>query len=236
MQEKFDAELKELKPFPISDEELLDRYEKVFTAACVDVMDMEFDLHHQVLPTYLHPIKDGQKVAGFAFPIKGVSSPIAEEQDEYNLRMAKFIGSFPKDFITVWDVSGDDNLAQYGEMMSYSTMSQGCRAAIVDGGVRDVDRIIDMGFKVWAKVRTPRSMWHRHRIIAWAVPIQIQDVLINYGDVVFADMDGIVVIPREIAYEVLLRIEERQKTELGWRGILASGLTPVQAFEQGVEF
>lgn len=236
MQEIFDAELKVLEPFPIPDEELLDRYEKVFTAACVDVMDMEYDLHNQVLPTYLRPIQEGQKVAGFAFPIKGVGSPIAEDQSQYNLRMAKFIGSFPKNFVTVWDVSGDDNLAQYGEMMSYTTMAQGCRAAIVDGGVRDVDRIIDMGFKVWAKVRTPRSMWHRHRVIAWAVPIKIQDVLINYGDVVFADMDGIVIVPREIAYEVLLRIEQRQKTELGWRDILASGLTPVQAFERGVEF
>ena len=77
MQEIFDAELKVLEPFPIPDEELLDRYEKVFTAACVDVMDMEYDLHNQVLPTYLRPIQEGQKVAGFAFPIKGVGSPIA---------------------------------------------------------------------------------------------------------------------------------------------------------------
>ncbi len=236
MQEIFDAPLKELKPFPIPDEELLERFENAFTAVCVDVMDMVYDLHNQVLPTYLRPIKEGQKVAGFAFPIKGVGSPIAEAEDQYNLRMAKFIGSFPKDFITVWDVSGDDNLAQYGEMMSYSTMSQGCRAAIVDGGVRDVDRIIDMGFKVWAKVRTPRSMWHRHRIIAWAVPIKIQDVLINYGDVVYGDMDGVIVIPREIAYDVLLEVERRKNEELSWRDILASGLTPVQAFEKGVKF
>lgn len=236
MQEYLDVKPEALEPFPVPDEELLERYEKIFTAVCVDVLDAVYDLPNQVLPAYLKPLQDGYKVAGFAFPIKGVASPIREDMKAYNLRMARFIASFPRNAITVWDTSGDDNLAQYGEMMSYCSMAQGCRAAIVDGGVRDVDRIIDMGFKVWSKIRTPVSMLKRHRVIGYQYPIRIGNVLISYGDVVFADMDGIVVIPRGIAYDLLLETERRQKTELSWRQILALGISPVEAFEKGVEF
>jgi regulator of RNase E activity RraA len=236
MHEILDLDVPELKPFPVPEDEVLDRFEKLFTAVCFDVLDMVYDKPNCILPPYLTPLEPGYKVAGIAFTIKGVHVPIAEEESVAMARMARFIESYHKNSFAVWDTSADYSLAHYGEMMSFSSMSQGCKAAAVDGGVRDVDRIIEMGFKVWAKVRSPRSMRRRHRIIAWQIPIQVGDVHVYPGDVVFGDMDGIVVIPRNLAYDVLLEAEKRRKEEKSWRQILATGISPVDALRQGVKF
>ena len=236
MYEKLDAELPELKPFPVSEEELLQRYENLFTAVCYDVLDQVYNKPKCVLPSDLIPLEPGYKVAGIAFTIKGVHSPVAVDQAEEMQIRAKFIASYPKNSFAVWDTSMDFSLAHYGEMMAFSSMSQGCKAAAVYGGVRDVDRIIDMGFKVWSKVRSPRSMRHRHRIISYQIPIIVGDVTVYPGDVVYGDMDGIVVIPRDLAYDVLMEAEKRKKEELSWREILATGIHPVDALKQGVKF
>ena len=64
-------------------------------------------------------------------------------------------------------------------------------------------------------------------------PTKIGDVVVNPGDIVFADMDGILTVPRKLAYEVLQKSEEKQKTELGWREIIASGVKPSEYVEKG---
>jgi regulator of RNase E activity RraA len=237
MHEVLDIDVPSLKSFPVPDDELLARFEKLFTAVCCDVLDQLYDKSNCVLPPELTPLEPGYKVAGIAFTIKGVHSPVREaDEAQIMKRRAEFIASYHKNSFAIWDCSGDDSLAQYGEMMSFSSMSQGCKAAAIMGGVRDVDRVIDMGFKVWSLVRSPRSMRGRHRIIAWQIPITVGDVKVYPGDVVFADMDGIIVIPRDLAWDVLIEAERRKNEELSWRQILATGISPVDALKQGVKF
>ncbi len=138
--------------------------------------------------------------------------------------------------IVVWDTCRDEGTAHYGEMMTAASTMQGCVGAIVNGGVRDVDRIIETGFKVWSRYRTPASMADRFHITGWQQPIMIGRTEVVPGDMVFADMDGIVVVPREIAYDVLIKAEEQNRTERGWRDIIASGLPPAEVVRRGGQF
>jgi regulator of RNase E activity RraA len=121
-------------------------------------------------------------------------------------------------------------------MMTAASMMQGCIGAVVDGGIRDVDRIKETGFKVWSRYRTPRSMAHRFRITDWEIPIKIGETEVSPGDLVFGDMDGVVVVPREIAHDVLIKAEGQNKTERGWREIIASGLSPEDVVRKGGKF
>jgi len=224
------------EPFPVPEEELLNRYEKAFTAAVCDVLLGEYKMADRILPLNIKPLAPGSKAAGTAFTVKGYPSHISEKKSDPNARRAKMFEEIEKDTIVVWDTSGDNDNAQYGEMMSAATMMRGCRGGIVDGGARDTDRIIEMGFKVWCRYTTPASMAARHEILDWQIPVKIGKVEINPGDVIFADNDGIVCVPRGIAYDVLLKIEKIAATEKGWREIIASGLTPSEVVRRGGKF
>jgi regulator of RNase E activity RraA len=189
-----------------------------------------------VLPANIRPLVPGSKAAGIAFTVKGYPSHVSERKADPNARRARMFEEIGNNTIVVWDTSGDNDNAQYGEMMSAATMMRGSRGGVVDGGARDTDRIIEMGFKVWCRYTTPASMAARHEILDWQIPIKIGKVEINPGDVIFADNDGIIVIPRKLAYDVLVRIEEIASTERGWRDIIASGLTPSEVVRKGGKF
>ena len=224
------------EPFPISDDELLSRYEKAFTAAVCDVLQRDYHINNMVLPCNVKPLVPGSRTVGFAFTVKGYPSHISERKTDPNARRAKMFEEIERNTVVVWDTSGDNDNAQYGEMMSAATMMRGCRGGIVDGGARDTDRIIEMGFKVWCRYTTPQSMAAHHEILGWQIPIKIGKAEINPGDVIFADNDGIINIPRRLAYDVLIKIEEIAATEKGWREIIASGLSPSEVIRRGGKF
>ena len=216
-------------------EEMLRRYEAIYTAAVIDKLHGEYAKIHQALPSNLLPLVDGMKTAGFAFTITGMPSHLSEPEDEHE-RRATMIGALYPGSIVVWDTSNDEGTAHYGEMMTAASMMRGCVGAIVDGGVRDVDRVLETGFKIWSRYRTPASMANRFRITDWQIPIKMGATEVCPGDLVFADMDGIVIVPRAIAFEVLVKAEQQNSTERGWRDIIASGLSPSEVVRKGGKF
>lgn len=229
---------KELAALPISEKEMCARYEKVFTAVCSDILDGYPQYGNQILPYYLRPLQSTYKCAGIAFTIKSISCCVPESREDYYERTVSIFEQFTSNSIAVWDTGVDLGAptSHYGEMMSTASKLCGCKGAVVDGGVRDIDRIIDLDFKVWARYTTPQGAEQRSRIISWQNDIKIADVVIHPGDVVFADMDGIIVIPREVAYEVLLEAERRQEEEHGWKQMLTSGMGPREFLRAGGSF
>lgn len=190
--------------FPVPVAELCERFEALFTAAVNDVL-RERNLTHQTLPNNILPLRDGMKVAGPIFTIKGAKSLLVRDEMKERARMLE---SIPRDHVVVWDTSDDDESAQWGEVMTMASKRRGCRGAIVDGGVRDTDRVLSQDFPVFVKYRSSNGMLGRFRITDWEIPVRIGEVDIFPGDVVFGDIDGALIIPRAIAYEVLLRAEE----------------------------
>lgn len=129
-----------LTPLEIPTKELLDRYEKIYTAIAGDVMRSKYGLHDTCLPWTLRPLVDGSKAAGLAFTVKGMPWHKPRQKDggatgegmaEMELR-ANFMSDYYEDCIPVWECSGDEESAHYGEMMSAQSMVAGCRAAVVD--------------------------------------------------------------------------------------------------------
>ena len=135
---------------PVSDREICDRYENVSTAMVNDVL-REMGYLYQTLPNNILPLKDEMKVAGIAFTVKG--SKNLDLTDEMEQR-AQMLESIPNDSICVWDTSGDDESAQWGEIMTMASKNRGCRGAIVDGGVRDTNKVLEQDFPVFCKFKT----------------------------------------------------------------------------------
>lgn len=217
---------------PISEEELCRRYEGVFTSAVNDVM-REMGLLYQTLPNDIQPLREDMKVAGICFTLKGCKNLDLTDEMMQRAQMLEAIGP---NTVCVWDTSGDTESAQWGEIMTMAAKQRGCRGAVVDGGVRDTNCVLAQKFPVFCKYRTSNGMLGRFRMIGWQLPINIGGVLIRPGDVIFGDIDGVLVIPRELAMAVLEKAEEIRDNEVGIKRMILDGMTPTNVVKNGGYF
>lgn len=219
-------------PFPIPEAELRERYLAVSTAMVNDVLREE-GLLRQALPSHIVPLREEMRLCGTAFTIQGGPSLSIKNEMEERARMLEAI---PADSVVVWDTSGDTVSAQWGEMMTKTALRQGCRGAVVDGGVRDTAKVLAQGFPLFCRYRSSNGMLGRFRITGWQVPIEIGEVRVYPGDVVLGDLDGVLVIPRHLAYTVLLRAETVRDGEEDIARMIESGVSPGEIVARGGYF
>ncbi|MBQ8230738.1 MAG: RraA family protein [Lachnospiraceae bacterium] len=218
--------------FPISEKELCDRFEKVTTPMVNDVL-REKGLLYQTFPNNIMPLRDEMKVVGIAFTIKGSKNLSLEDE---MVERAKMLEAIPQNSVCVWDTCEDDESAQWGEIMTMASIRQGCRGAIVDGGVRDTNKVLEQNFPVFCKYRSSNGMLGRFRLIGYQIPVVMGKVHVYPGDVVMGDIDGCIAIPREIAYEVLLKAEQIRDNEVEIKEMVGSGMKPTEVVENGGYF
>lgn len=218
--------------FPISDLEICERYDKVSTPMINDVL-REMGMLYQTLPNEILPLREEMRVCGIAFTIKG--SKNLDQTNEMEQR-AQMLESISENSVCVWDTSGDNESAQWGEIMTMASKKRGCRGAIVDGGVRDTNKVLEQDFPVFCKYRTSSGMLGRFRMIGYQMPVMIGNVHIYPGDIVCADIDGCIVVPRKIAYEVLVRAEQILENEIHIKEMVESGITPTEVVKNGGYF
>ncbi|MFC7844347.1 RraA family protein [Streptomyces sp. NPDC057382] len=223
----------EVVPTPqIGESELCDRFGDVPTAAINDVLRAH-GLLHQVLPPAVTPLMPTARTAGIAFTIKGSKNLVLDDEMEERAAMLEAITS---NSVCVWDTSGDDESAQWGEVMTLAAMRRGARGAVVDGGVRDTEKLLHLGFPVFCRYRTSSGMLGRFRMSAWQTPVRIGSVTIEPGDVIVGDLDGVIVVPRDRAAEVLLAAEAVEEQENDIKSLIHDGLTPREVVERGGYF
>jgi 4-hydroxy-4-methyl-2-oxoglutarate aldolase len=201
--------------FPIPVKELLSRFEKLYTGAVNDVL-REFCLMEQALPHHIVPLREYHTVAGIAFTVK--SSPSTKVRGEMEFR-TQMLDEMHEDAFIVWDTSSDEKSTSWGGVMTATAKRKKIKAACLDGGIRDTHQILEADFPVFYKYRISNGSLGRCLITHYQIPVEIVNVVIKPGDVVLGDVDGVLVVPRDIAYDVLVRAEEIKKNEqtiFGW--------------------
>lgn len=215
---------------PASQNPLIDRLAAIpYTGAISDILD-EMGHPHQVLPSPIQSIQPGQTVVGQALTVFG--EPAAgRARDEYFRPFLTMLGAIgPGDVVVIQP--NDTSIAHFGELSCETAKFRGGRGAIIDGGIRDVDYILKLGFPVFARYRTPQDIVGRWRVVDCNVPITIGDVLIQPGDFVVGDRDGVVIIPQTVGEEVIAKAEEVVHTENAVRKAILDGVHPVEAYEK----
>ena len=218
--------------YPISRKEMCERFERVTTAMVNDVLREDLILY-KTLPNNILPLRTNMRVAGFAFTIKGSKNLHLENE---MMERAAMLESIPEDSVCVWDTCGDNESAQWGEIMTLASKKRGCRGAVVDGGVRDTDKVLEENFPVFCKYRSSNGMLGRFRLIGYQIPIMIGNVQIFPNDIVFADIDGCIIVPSEFAYDVLLRAEAIRDNEVKIKRMVNGGMSPKKVVENGGYF
>jgi regulator of RNase E activity RraA len=138
--------------------------------------------------------------------------------------------------LVVWDASGDEKATLWGGVMTATAMGLGVKGAVIDGGIRDTHQIREKDFPVFYKHRIPNGSLGRCLITHYQIPIKIGDVMIRPGDIVLCDIDGVVIVPRNIACEVLLRSEEIKRNEVKIFSWVAAGKTIQEITKDGGYF
>lgn len=216
----------------IPEKELCDRYEKLYTGAVNDVL-REFTLMDQALPVNIMPLEMNMCKAGIAYTVR--SNPDPTVSGEMNIR-AQMLDAMPEDSCVVWDAGNEEEASHWGEVMTASAIARGARMSVVNGGIRDTRQVLAQNFPVFCRYRTSNGSLGRTKITAYNVPVRIGKVYIKPGDVVFGDIDGVVVIPRTIAYKVLLRAEDIKENERDMKKQVHSGFSAVEMVNNGGYF
>jgi regulator of RNase E activity RraA len=207
------------------------RFARIYTAAITDVMD-ELGFQRQTLPSAIQPLTAGMRAAGYAFTARGRphrGSP--RERDETLRRFLKMLGAVPADSVLVL-AANDSTAAHFGELSASWFRARRVRGAVIDGATRDAGFIARVGFPTFVRYRTPQDSVPRWRVQDWGQPVTIGGVRVSLGDIVVADWDGVVVVPRRVAHEVLMRCEKLVSTENRVRAAVRRGMTPVEAYEK----
>lgn len=153
-----------------------------------------------------------------------------DDPNPYELELAAVDRCHPDD-VFIAAAGGSMRSAVWGELLSTAARNRGCVGAIVDGAVRDMEKLRQMGFPIFGRGASPYDSLHRQRVIDIDVPVAIAGVRFSSGDLVFADADGVVVVPGEIEGDAIRRAWAKVHAENETRRAIESGMMASEAFD-----
>ncbi len=212
--------------------EICERFENLYTGAVNDVL-REMTLLDMALPCTIMPLKLEMKKCGVAFTIR--SNPDPTVDGEMDIR-ADMLDSMPEGCMVVWDAGDEIEASHWGEVMTASAITRGARGAVINGGVRDTMQVLEQGFPVFYRYRTSNGSLGRTKITSFNRPLRIGKAYIKPGDFIFGDIDGVIVIPRNISEAVLKRAEEIKRGEKEIRSWVKKGFSARGIIKDGGYF
>jgi 4-hydroxy-4-methyl-2-oxoglutarate aldolase len=176
------------------------------------------------LPSQIKPLAPHVRVCGIALPVR------CPPGNNLWLHQAIYMAQ-PGDILVV-DTSGAPEFGYWGEVMAVAAMQRGIAGLILNGGVRDSKRLIDMGFPVFSSLvciqgtaKDPRQSG------SIGVPIQLGATVIAHGDLVVGDADGVVVVPLTDADRIIEKSVQRDEQELTILNQLKRGATTFDVYQ-----
>lgn len=205
----------------------IDRLARLYTPVVADVLD-RLGHRNQSLRAEIRPLATGMTAAGYAHTVRTVPAPETAPAEPYKGEMEAVDALRPGEVMMV----SSCDWSFWGELLSTAARHRGCRGVIIDGFTRDTRAIIAMRFPVFCRGIHPADSLGRLDVDAHDVPIICGGVNVAPGDLVLADEDGVVVIPRSIALDAIEAAEAKVSGENLVRAKLAEGMSVTEAFRR----
>lgn len=213
--------------------------EKLYTPVVGDILD-QMGYNHQFLPAAIRPLAsqvptqlitsvkgdNWMKLAGYACTVL--------ENDVYGVPkkpfgyMTEALDQLKPNEIYV--ATGAHNSALWGELLTASAKARGAVGAVVDGFARDTPMVLEQNFPVFCTGTWAQDSSIRTYVFDYRCDIEIGQVTVHDGDIVFGDVDGVLIIPRDIAEEVIEKALQKAATEKTMRKAIEEGMLVTDAF------
>jgi regulator of RNase E activity RraA len=221
-----------------NDDELFARVRKeLFTCVVGDVMD-KMHLFHQFLPPQIQPLHAEMVVVGRAMPVLSADVFAEKVPGSSNSLMEKPFGLMlealddlrPNEIYV--NTGSSPRNALWGELMSTRATKLGAAGTVVNGYVRDTKSILKMNFPTFCFGSYGQDSAPRYKVMDFRVPIEIGNVGIRPGDILFGDIDGVCVVPAEAAADVFSKALEKARGEKLVKKAIEEGSSAVAAFHK----
>ena len=204
---------------------------ELFSAVVGDVMD-QIGLVHQFLPPEIRPLDPGMRLVGRAMPVR-----VADLDDD--ARGSESLSPFGRMLEALDDLregevyvcgGGSPDYALWGELMTTRAQVLGAVGAVLDGYYRDTDGIASLGFPTFGYGSYAQDQRLRGNVVDFRVPIQIGQVLIEPGDIVIGDRDGVCIAPRRHEGTIFVKALEKVRAEKVVQREIEAGMPSQEAF------
>ncbi len=221
-----------------SDQELFDIAKReLFTAVVGDVMD-KMGLQKQFLPPRIKAMRDDMVVIGRAMPV--LEADVFGETDgsganplmlkPFGLTFEALDSLRPNE---VWVSTGSSpTYARWGGLMSVRATHLGAAGTVVDGYARDAREILRLNYPCFSYGNYAQDGGPRGKVMDYRVPIRVGDAYVRPGDIIFGDIDGVCVVPREAEVEAFTGAIEKARGEQTVKKAIEAGMSTVEVFKK----
>jgi 4-hydroxy-4-methyl-2-oxoglutarate aldolase len=202
---------------------------KLYTSVVSDVLDRQ-GLLDQAMAARIRPIEPGMRLVGKAHTV--LSADVYQRPENPYINEIGAVDALKPGDVMVAATNGSERTCLWGELLSTAARARGAIGCLIDGHTRDVKRILEMGFPVFCTGFRPVDSSSRSTVIDYGCPVRCGDVLVHPGDIVFADIDGVVVIPQDHLEPTVRMALEKVEGENASREMLEQGFLLREVYDR----
>lgn len=199
---------------------------ELYTPVIGDILD-EFGRYHQFLPQGIQPMRLRDKLIGRAMP--ALMMDVHGPQQKPFGKLTEALDQLQPGEVYVAS-GGNMRCAYWGEILTATARVRGAVGAVVNGYYRDTPQVLEQRWPVFSRGRYAQDSGVRTQVVDYRCDIEIENVWIKSGDLIFGDMDGIVVIPRHLEKEVIIKALAKARGEKLVRKAIEEGMSSTDAF------
>ncbi len=209
---------------------------QLFPAVVGDILDTMGFLHQFLAPA-IRPVRPDMVVVGRAMPVLETNCFSAKDADGHGPLAQRPFGLL---FEALDDLKAHEvyvatgcapQFALWGGLMTTRALHLKAAGAVLDGYSRDTPEVLQLGLPVFSYGGYAQDQGPRGKVVDWRVPVEMNGVRVMPGDIVFGDVDGVLVIPRRAEEEAIRRALEKATTENHVRDAIQGGMSTVEAFK-----
>jgi 4-hydroxy-4-methyl-2-oxoglutarate aldolase len=201
---------------------------ELYTPVVGDILDA-CGRYHQFLPAPVQPMRETMVVVGRAMPVLMIDIH-GPQKKPFGLLTEALDDLRPGEVYVAG--GGDRRCAYWGELLTMAARTRGARGAVIDGYHRDTVKVLEQNWPVFSRGRYAQDSATRTQVANFRCPIEIGGVWIEPGDLVFGDLDGVVIVPQLLEADVIIRALEKARGEKVVRKAIEGGMSTTEAFKK----
>ena len=210
-----------------NDQELFELMKKeLYTPVVGDILDT-MGYYHQFLPQPVQPAKGDMKLAGYAMPVLMIDV-YGDQKKPFGLLTEALDQLEPGEIYLA--SGGEMRCAYWGELLTATAKKRGATGAVINGYHRDTPQMLSQDFPVFSRGRYAQDSSVRTQVTDFRCRIEVGQATVHPGDLLFADLDGVLAIPRSIIAEVIEKSLEKARGEKVVRKAIEEGMSATDAF------